>query len=58
MFESFLQNYVPVTYKIEKPNLLKEVFMIEVTEAAQKQLADFFIDREVKPVRVFLNESG
>ena len=32
--------------------------MFEVTEAAQKQLADFFIDREVKPVRVFLNESG
>ena len=32
--------------------------MIEVTEAAQKQLADFFIDRDVKPVRVFLNESG
>lgn len=32
--------------------------MIDVTESAQQQIADFFKDKEVKPVRLFLNQSG
>jgi Fe-S cluster assembly iron-binding protein IscA len=32
--------------------------MIEVTEMAQKQIADYFKDKKVMPVRIFLNEGG
>lgn len=32
--------------------------MIEVTEMAQKKIADYFKDKEVMPVRIFLNEGG
>ncbi len=32
--------------------------MFEISEAAQKQIADYFTDKEVKPIRVFLNEGG
>ncbi len=32
--------------------------MLEVTQEATAQIADYFKDKEVKPVRVFLNEGG
>ena len=32
--------------------------MLEVTEMAQQQIAEFFRDKEVKPIRLFLNQSG
>lgn len=32
--------------------------MVEVTEAASGQIAEYFKDREVTPIRIFLNEGG
>ncbi len=32
--------------------------MFEVTEAATVKIADYFSDREVAPIRIFLNEGG
>lgn len=32
--------------------------MIEVTEAAKKQIAEYFKDKDVMPIRIFLNEGG
>jgi len=32
--------------------------MLEVSAAATAQLAEYFKDREVAPVRIFLNDGG
>lgn len=32
--------------------------MFEVTPAATEQIAAYFKDREVQPIRIFLNEGG
>ena len=32
--------------------------MVEISEAASQQIADYFIDRDVVPIRIFLNEGG
>lgn len=32
--------------------------MFEVTEAAKHELSNFFKGREVKPIRIFLNQGG
>ncbi len=32
--------------------------MFEITEAAQEQIADFFKEKEVKPIRIFLYDGG
>lgn len=32
--------------------------MVEVTSAATTQIAEYFKDREIAPVRIFLNEGG
>ncbi len=32
--------------------------MIEVTTAATEQIAVYFNDKEVRPIRIFLNEGG
>jgi len=32
--------------------------MLEVTPAATEQIAEYFKDKEVLPIRVFLNEGG
>ena len=32
--------------------------MIEVTESATKQIAEYFNGKEVSPIRIFLNEGG
>ncbi len=32
--------------------------MVEVTEAASQQIAEYFKDKEVVPIRIFLNEGG
>jgi hypothetical protein len=32
--------------------------MFEVTSAATEQIAAYFNDKEVRPVRIFLNEGG
>jgi hypothetical protein len=37
---------------------LKEDTMLEVTPAATEQIAAYFSDKEVRPVRIFLNEGG
>jgi len=36
----------------------KEAIMVEVTEAAAQQIAEYFKGREVVPIRIFLNEGG
>ena len=32
--------------------------MMKITEKAQEQIAEYFKDKEVSPVRVFLNSGG
>lgn len=32
--------------------------MIEVTVEAAKQVSEFFNGREIKPIRIFLNDGG
>jgi Fe-S cluster assembly iron-binding protein IscA len=32
--------------------------MLEVTPEATKQIAEYFKDKDVKPIRIFLNEGG
>ena len=32
--------------------------MIELTEAAAQQIAEYFKNKEVAPIRIFLNEGG
>ena len=32
--------------------------MFEVTQAAQEQIAAYFTDKEIKPIRLFLNQGG
>jgi Fe-S cluster assembly iron-binding protein IscA len=32
--------------------------MVEVTEEAAKQIKDYFKDKEVTPIRIFLNSGG
>jgi hypothetical protein len=34
------------------------LIMVEVTEPAITQIAEYFKGKEVKPIRVFLNEGG
>ncbi len=32
--------------------------MLNVTEKAQEQIAEYFKDKEISPVRIFLNSGG
>lgn len=32
--------------------------MFEVSQAARQQIEEFFKDKEIKPIRLFLNQSG
>ena len=32
--------------------------MVEVTETATKQIAEYFGDKDVTPIRIFLNAGG
>ncbi len=32
--------------------------MVEVTESATKQIAEYFKDKEIAPIRIFLNSGG
>ena len=32
--------------------------MVEVTDAATKQIAEYFKGRDASPIRIFLNEGG
>jgi Fe-S cluster assembly iron-binding protein IscA len=32
--------------------------MVEVTEMANKQIAEYFKDKQVMPIRIFLNSGG
>jgi Fe-S cluster assembly iron-binding protein IscA len=32
--------------------------MVEVTESASNQIAEYFRDKDPSPIRIFLNESG
>jgi len=32
--------------------------MVEVTESATKQIAEYFNGKEISPIRIFLNEGG
>jgi acetamidase/formamidase len=38
--------------------LKKERIMVEVTEVATKQIAEYFKGKEVSPIRIFLNSGG
>ncbi len=42
-------------YSVNNP---KEVPMVEITQEASEQVAKFFEGREVKPIRIFLNDGG
>ena len=63
-----LTNSIPVTnlnITMGKQNLnrtgkffYKEKIMLEVTEAATTELINFFKGKEVKSIRIFLNEGG
>ena len=37
---------------------IKEDVMVEVTQAASQQISEYFKDRDVAPIRIFLNEGG
>jgi Fe-S cluster assembly iron-binding protein IscA len=32
--------------------------MVEVTDSATQQIAEYFKDKEASPIRIFLNEGG
>lgn len=32
--------------------------MVEVTALAQQQIGEYFRDKQIKPIRIFLNEGG
>ena len=32
--------------------------MVEVTDSASRQIAEYFKGRDVEPIRIFLNEGG
>jgi hypothetical protein len=32
--------------------------MVEVTEAARLQIAEYFSGKEISPIRIFVNEGG
>jgi len=36
----------------------KEDIMLDVTPAATEQIAAYFKDKEIRPIRIFLNEGG
>ena len=36
----------------------KEDVMVEISEAASQQIAEYFKEREIVPIRIFLNEGG
>ena len=36
----------------------KETIMVEVTESATKQIAEYFKGKDVTPIRIFLNSGG
>lgn len=36
----------------------KEGIMLEVTQPAVEQIAEYFKGKDVKPIRIFLNEGG
>jgi Fe-S cluster assembly iron-binding protein IscA len=32
--------------------------MVELTECAREQIAEYFRNKEISPIRIFLNEGG
>ena len=38
--------------------IYKEGIMLEVTQPAVEQIAEYFKGKDVKPIRIFLNEGG
>jgi hypothetical protein len=36
----------------------KEAIMVEVTKQATEQVQEYFKDRDLSPIRIFLNEGG
>lgn len=43
---------------VEEYKKIKEIIMVEVTESATQQIAEYFKDKEVSPIRIFLNAGG
>ena len=39
-------------------NCKKEGIMVEVTRQATEQVGEYFKNREISPIRIFLNEGG
>ena len=39
-------------------NVVKEALMVEVTAEATKQVTEFFKGRDIKPIRIFMNDGG
>jgi hypothetical protein len=45
--------------RVKKINCYQEERkMLEVTETATRQLSDFFKDKEIPGIRIFMNEGG
>ena len=41
-----------------KPHILRRNIMVEITPSAHHQIAEYFKNKEVQPIRIFLNEGG
>ncbi len=40
------------------PKIAQEDVMVEITQEATQQIAEYFKGRDVSPIRIFLNEGG
>jgi len=58
--KSYCRNYVVTVFKPDQTGnfFKKESIMVEVTEAATKQIAEYFKGKDVAPIRIFLNSGG
>lgn len=55
-FRNLIRLSGPVPTQTE--DATKEGIMLEVTQPAVQQIAEYFKGKEVKPIRIFLNEGG
>jgi hypothetical protein len=61
--KSGCRNYVicvlrPIPKQLQVFLIKKEIIMIEVTQSATQQIAEYFKDKTVAPIRIFLNAGG
>jgi hypothetical protein len=59
--KSYCRHYFSYNFIVSRiPRLFfkKESIMVEVTEVATKQIAEYFKGKKVSPIRIFLNSGG